>query len=62
MDRRAEELICRVADGCASPDEERELELMAEREPEIGRDLMAQQEAVSSIRSMGLRELDDEEK
>ena len=60
MDRRTEELICRVADGVASPDEQREVALVSGRDAEVRENLMLQQKAVSSMRSVGLRELDDD--
>lgn len=59
MDTRTEILICKVADGCATADEERELKDMTSRDPEIARELAAQQAAVSAVRSLGLRELQD---
>lgn len=60
MDEHVEELICKVVDGCASPDEVEEVERMAAQDPEIRKELQAQQEAVSAIGSVGLRELQDD--
>ena len=60
MDTRTEELICRVADGVATEEEQRELIMMAQREPEVAEELRRQQDAVSAVRSVGLRELQDE--
>ncbi len=59
MDTRAEELICKFADGCATPEERQELEAMAAQDPSIADELQEQQEAVNAIRSVGLRELED---
>ena len=60
MDSRTEEMICRVVDGCASQAEDSEVEVMAERDPEVREALAQHREAVSSLRSVGLRELDDD--
>jgi len=60
MDARVEELICKVADGCATPEERQELERMAANDPTIADELHEQQDTVNAIRSLGLRELQDE--
>ncbi|MBN1269695.1 MAG: hypothetical protein JXB04_08920 [Kiritimatiellae bacterium] len=59
MDSRTEELICKVADGCATPEEEKELAVLADGDIEIARELQAQKDAVSAVRSLGLPELQD---
>ncbi len=60
MDASKEELICKVVDGCANPEEEKELQEMAERDPEVAEALHAQQEAFAAMRSVGLPELQDQ--
>ena len=60
MDEQAEELICKVVDGCATAEEEQELRAMSENDPEIKTEWERQQQAVSTIRSVGLPELQDE--
>ena len=61
MDSRVEELICKVADGCATAEEEEELQAMSAKDPEIGEELRRQRQTVSAIRSVGLREWQDDE-
>jgi hypothetical protein len=61
MDERAEELICKVVDGCATAAEKEELRAMARSDPEVKAEWDQQQTAVATIRSVGLRELQDEE-
>jgi ferric-dicitrate binding protein FerR (iron transport regulator) len=60
MDERAQELICRVVDGCATARERQELKAMQEQDPEITRELEAQGQAVDVLQSVGLRELQDD--
>ena len=60
MDKRAEELIGRVVDGCATEAEERELHEMSNKDPAVRSELEQQRQAVQSMRSVGLRELQDD--
>ncbi len=59
MDDYLINLICKVVDGTATSDEEKTMNELAEKNPEVKAELDAQKNAVNSIRSVGLPELDD---
>ncbi len=60
MDEHAKHLICRVVDGCATPEEEEELKRLAEENERVREELELQREAAEAVDSIGLRELRDE--
>ena len=60
MDERAEELICKVVDGCATAAEEEALRAMSRNDPEVREEWEQQEKAATAIRSVGLPELQDE--
>jgi len=60
MDDRTRELICRTVDGCAGDAEVKELRAMAENDQEIREELDLQEQAAGAIRSVGMKELEDD--
>ncbi len=59
MDNNVKNLICKVVDGTATSEEEKIMNELKEKNPEVQAELDAQKRAVDSIRSVGLPELDD---
>ena len=59
MDAKTTELICKVVDSCATAGERREVEIMAQNDPEVAEALTEQQQAVDAVRSVGLPEPED---
>jgi hypothetical protein len=60
MDEHTKELICRVVDGLATAEQERELNMRAEQEPELARELDEQRSATAHCMSVGQREAMDD--
>jgi len=60
MDDRTRELICRTVDGCAGDAEVKELQAMADNDQEIREELDLQEQAAGAIRSVGMKELEDD--
>jgi hypothetical protein len=60
MEKRTEELICKVVDGIATEAEREELKMAASSDPEVDRELTDQQEAADALQFAGLREMQDE--
>jgi len=59
MDDYVKNLICKVVDGTATSEEEKIMNELKEKNPEVQAEIAAQKKAVDSIRSVGLPELDD---
>ncbi len=59
VNSRTIELICKVADGLAAPEEEAEMNALTARRPELRNELALQKEIADTVRSVGLPELED---
>ena len=60
MEKRAEELICKVVDGLASPEENEELEALMAKHPDLKEELDNQRNLGSALECVGVRELQDD--
>lgn len=59
MDDNTQNLICKVLDGTATSEEEKIMNELKEKYPEVQAELDAQKNIIDSFRSVGLPELDD---
>ena len=59
MDDYIMNLICKVVDGAATSEEEKIMNELSEKNPEVQAEFIAQKKVADSIRSVGLPELDD---
>ena len=60
MEKRAEELICRLVDGLITPGEGKELEALMAQDPEVRLEVEAQRKLGAALRIVGPRELQDD--
>jgi len=59
MDDNIKNLICKVVDGTATSEEEKIMNELKEKNPEVHTEFNAQKNTAESFRSVGLPELDD---